>query len=285
MCVCVCVYISRVIAIILSHRQVHRSFEYFLVSLCLSISLFLSFSPRVSCFSNDLTRPAVSRTIDSRSLDGGTLVSYKYSCPHLQSRGELLLRECVRSRCDDGEPLLALASLAPDYRVFSHPRVLLYLFPLPLLLRLLPRFLRLASRDFLSRRVRGFSISRFRPAILRHCYPPTKLNNRVFAYSAIMISIPDRYYDVTISGQHITTFPDANVARQRERESGSTRGSGRFFAIARIVRILLPNDEYFDLFYNFGIVHTLGSLLSVLCPCRYFFLCLYNSQNLDILRS
>lgn len=133
----------RVVAITLSHRRVHvRSDNFvYLAIVYLSISFSFSLPPR---FSSDLTRPAVLPNYRFSVSRRGIIVSYNHSDVPTSNRGRVPLPPRERG-CDDGEPLLALASLAPDYCLLSHPRALLYLFPPLLLLHF--RFRRRASRE------------------------------------------------------------------------------------------------------------------------------------------
>jgi len=73
----------------------------------------------------------------------------------------------------------------------------------------------------------------------------------------------------------ILRISNSNAARQGEKEERDReRGKGSF-AITCIVRILLLNNENFDFFYNFRIVH---SFLSVII---FSFVYIHNSENLS----
>lgn len=177
------------IAITLSHRRVHRLFEYF------GVSLFLFFSARVyafSRFSNDLTRPAVLRTIDSRSLVEGP--SYKHSDVPTSNRALPLREKCVE--------LAATTAAASPSRVSQlgsrlSSSLSFSLSPSgpPSSLSSFSCFGSFVSLASLSRK--SARVLYLNSGILRRRCPSAKLNDRVF--HAITIFIPDRYYDVTIS--------------------------------------------------------------------------------------
>lgn len=239
----------------------------------LSTSPSLSSRFAFSCFSNDPTRPAVLQTIDSRSLVAGPsclIYIYKNSrtSPPLIARGASSsprMRSVAHS--GDGEPLLALASLAPDYRLLSHPRVLLYLFPPPLLLSsssFVSSALLLASSSRESARALYLdSAPAFFAAVVRR----RSWMIAFFAHSAITISIPDRYYDVTISRHDITTFPGTNVTRQgeRERKEEGEREEGEVFAIIYALCGFFYQTTTLICFTTLEFYHTR------LVPVRYFF--------------
>lgn len=174
----------RGIAITLNHHRVYRWFEFSFVSV---YSFFLS--SRVSPFRASrmiLLAPRFCKLsiLGLLRRDPRVLYIYKHlDVPTSNRAGSLFFsanafgRAFGRRRAPSHVSQLG-SRLSSSLSPLCPPLSLSCSFPS---LLLLPRFLRLASREFLSR-VRAGSLSRFRPGILRRrlSAAPAKLNDRVF---------------------------------------------------------------------------------------------------------